>query len=397
MLPLDGGLTERTGGPSGLNHYVRAWRAITLLRWVWTTAIALFFLLANFVGLLVVLVNPIPSVIGPQLPGWNIAKTVGGIVVSLAAGYCFLLAISVVEADTFPGLPPTRKYAAAGLAACCIAILIEIAIYVVVPSFAPKTGGLALPRDSRELLVRITWSAASFGLSGGLALAVYVRFRSVRLAREAFNAAELARVDARREVLLSRLAAMQARVEPRFLLGTLSQVEALYERDPRGGDCMLDGLIAYLRAALPQLRSQRSTLNDEVRLAESYLRVIQMRMGSRLHYQVDVDAETGSCDFPPMVLLPLIDEALRNGLEPLPLGGTIVIAAETAGYGVRVSVTDDGLPRVPDPGHADVIATLRERLRILYGTAARLELPANTPRGGVTAIEIPLAAARDHC
>src|SRR5207302_7225193 len=158
---------------------------------------------------------------------------------------------------------------------------------------------------------------------GGLALAVYVRFRSARLAREAFNAAELERVAASRGVLASRLAAMQARIEPRFLLGTLAQVEALYERDAHAGDRMLDGLIAYLHAALPQLRGQRSTLKQEAQLAESYLRIVQIRMGSRLDFQVDVRPELDDCDFPPMVLLPLIDDALRNGLEPLPHGGTI--------------------------------------------------------------------------
>jgi LytS/YehU family sensor histidine kinase len=240
------------------------------------------------------------------------------------------------------------------------------------------------------------WLGANFGLIGGLALAVYVRFRSARSAREAFNAVEMERVSASREVLASRLAAMQARVEPAFLLGTLAHVEALYERDAQAGDRMLDGLIAYLRAALPQLRSQRSTLKAEVQLAESYLRIMQIRMGSRLDLRVDVQPDLGDCDFPPMMLLPLIEDALRNGLEPLPHGGAIAITADAESGRVRVRVADDGLPRSAAPNDGFAPATLHERLRGLYGTAARLELTANSPQGVIAAIEVPLATARNH-
>jgi LytS/YehU family sensor histidine kinase len=240
------------------------------------------------------------------------------------------------------------------------------------------------------------WLAANYGLNGGLALAVYVRFRSARFAREAFNAAEMERVSASREVLASRLAEMQARVEPEFLLGTLAQVEALYERDAHAGDRMLDALIVYLHAALPQLRSQRSTLKAEVQLAESYLRIMQIRMGSRLNLRVAVQPDLGDCDFPPMMLLPLIEDALRNGLEPLPHGGTIAITADAESDRIRVRVADDGLPRLASANDGSAIATLHERLHGLYGAAARLELTTNSPQGVIAAIEVPLETARDH-
>jgi hypothetical protein len=373
-----------------------AWRAITLRRWVWTTAIALVLLLANMVGLLPPLLNAVPVVNAPPGPEWTMAKSVGAMVVFLAAAYCFLLAVGIAEFGARHRLPSARRYVAAALAASGAAIVIEVALYTLLPDLAPQRGTLPLVLDTQRLLGRIAWSAANLGLTGGLALAVYVRFRSARLAREAFSAAELERVGASREVLASRLAAMQARIEPQFLLGTLAQVEALYERDPQAGDRMLDGLIAYLRAALPQLRSERSTLKQEVQLAESYLRVMQIRMGSRLDCRVDVRPELGDCDFPPMMLLPLIDDALRNGLEPLPHGGSIVITADVEGDRVRVRISDDGLSRTAASSDAYAMATLHERLRGLYGTTAHLELTTNAPQGVVAAIEVPHASARDH-
>jgi hypothetical protein len=274
-----------------------------------------------------------------------------------------------------------------------LARVLEMVLYVLVPSFAPYLGGRALLQDPRHMLGRVVWSAAGFGLSGSLAVAVYMRFRSSQFAREMFNAAELERVEVSRAVLASQLAALQARVEPRFLLSTLAQVEALYDRDPEAGDRMLDGLIAYLHAALPQLRSQRSTLKQEVQLAESYLRIVQIRMGSRLGWRLDVEPGLDNYDFPPMMLLPLIDEALRNGLEPLPHGGTITLAAEADRDRLRLRISDDGLQRDASSSNGLTMAALCDRLDGLYGGTGRFGSTFNAAQGVVTTIEVPLAAA----
>ena len=266
-------------------------------------------------------------------------------------------------------------------------------MFLLVPSFAPRRGWGS---ETNLVIGFAVWSAANVGLIGGLVLAVYARFQSARSAREAFNSAELERVGATREVLTSRLAAMQAQVEPQFLLGTLAQVEALYERYPQAGDRMLDGLIAYLRVALPQLPSARSTVARETQLAESYLRIVQLRMGSRLAYTVDVQSGVGENDFPPMLLLPLIDDALRSGLEPLPHGGTIAISAGAKGNRVRVLVADDGLSRLASSAQGIGMALLHDRLRGLYGDRAHLDLEANAQQGVIATIEVPLETARNH-
>jgi hypothetical protein len=394
ILPLGAGTMSRDNAPRFLMVALRAWRGITFQQWAWTTVIALLLFLADTVGVLPAVLYA-HSRMESARAGWSVAKAAGLMVTYVTTAYCFLLAVSIVEYGARNRLPPLGRYVAAALAACGAAILLEVTLYALVPSRGLQPTGEPLLLNTPELLYSIVWLAANFTLTGGLALAVYVRFRSARLAREAFNNAEMERVSASREVLASRLAAMQARVEPGFLLGTLAQVEALYESDPQAGDRMLDGLIAYLRAALPQLRSQQSTLKAEVQLAESYLRIMQIRMGSRLGFQIDVGPELGDCDFPPMMLLPLTEDALRNGLEPLPHGGAIAITADVEGDRLRVRVSDDGLPRTPTAdGSANT--TLRERLRGLYGTTAHLEQTANVPQGVIVTIEVPLATARDH-
>jgi LytS/YehU family sensor histidine kinase len=109
-----------------------------------------------------------------------------------------------------------------------------------------------------------------------------------------------------------------------------------------------------------------------------------------------VRSDLGDFDFPPMMLLPLVEDALRNGLEPWPHGGTIAITADSVGDRLRVRISDDGLPRSAAAKDGPAIDTLHERLRGLYGSTARLEVTPNAPQGVIATIEVPLADARNH-
>jgi hypothetical protein len=375
---------------------LRAWRGITFRQLIWTTGITLILLLAYLIGVLPPLLSIVRDVTRPSSGTWGVSQSVGVTLIFFAAGTCFLLAVSIVEYGVPRGFPPVRRYVVAGIAACVVAIVVEMTLYVLAPSSGPGTAHWKWPPPTNELLGRIAWSVTNFGLSGGLALAVYVRFRSARRVREAFNSAELERVVASRDVLFSQLTAMRARIDPQFLLGTLAEVNALYDRDPKSGDRMLDALSAYLRAALPHRHIQRSTLQHEADLAESYLKVVQLRLGRRVDYAVDIEPKLGDSEFPPMMLLPLIDDALRNGLEPSPDGGAIRLTAGAHGDHLRVFVSDTGLPRTTPPIKGPTIAALHERLKSLCGEDARLELTNNVPRGIVAMIEVPLESACRH-
>lgn len=378
----------------GLAFALRAWRAVTPRQWAWTTAIAIVFLLANVSGLLPPMLRLVPIVIGREPGALTISQLAGMLIVGLATGYCLLLATSLVEYRCGGDIPPPRLYAIAAVGACAAVVLIEVALYTLFP---PLSRFGAKPWDSGQVIGGMIWSAANFVPSWGLALLVYVRLRLSLRARAAFDAAELERIDASRAVLVSRLEAMRARIEPQFLLGTLAHVEDLYDRDHAAGDRMLDRLIDYLHAALPQLRSERSTLKTEVELAEHYLSIVQIRMGSRLEYRVEVPAQLGDCQFPPMVLLPLVDDALRRGLDPLPVAGWIAIVATGDGNCLSVSIADNGLPRGACIGPETSIAVLKERLAGLYGDNARLIVEPRQPHGVVATIEVPLGDPRNHC
>src|SRR5262249_41165738 len=144
------------------------------------------------------------------------------------------------------------------------------------------------------------------------------------------NGAQVQRADAQRQTLESRLQALQARVEPRFLLNTLAQVHALYESDPAKGSQMLGDLIVYLRAALPHLRDSTSTLEQELGRVGAGLGIMRLHWGQRLEFDIDAPQTELAARVPPMILLPLVNHLLTVGLVSSSAGGAIRIGARAS-------------------------------------------------------------------
>ncbi len=190
--------------------------------------------------------------------------------------------------------------------------------------------------------------------------------------------------------------ALQAQVEPHFLYNTLANVQALTEADPPAANAMVGHLIQYLRAALPKMRENTSTIGQEIELVTAYLNILKMRMGPRLEFGIDVPAELMSRPFPPMMLPSLVENAVKHGLEPVREGGRIDVIARRIGTGaterIRLEVRDTGKGLSDGPigtGGGVGLSNLRERLAALYGDTAGFTIESNTPRGVVATIEIP--------
>jgi LytS/YehU family sensor histidine kinase len=152
---------------------------------------------------------------------------------------------------------------------------------------------------------------------------------------------------------------------------------------------LIHDLAAYLEIALPQIRDMRPTLERELGLAEAYLRVLKVRMGERLRVVIDVPAELRAATVPPMMLLTLVENAVKHGLGSLPQGGTIAIRAEHSDKRLRVAVIDDGIGFPKGFGAGVGLSNTRARLTALYGAEGRLVLDANPSGGVIAAIELP--------
>ncbi len=229
----------------------------------------------------------------------------------------------------------------------------------------------------------------SVGIGFGAVTAIVLVYRSRAARADADTAqAEATRHELEKQVLEARLKLMQAQIEPHFLFNTLANVQHLTEANPPLAGKTLDSLITYLRAALPQMREGSTTLGREFAMTVAYLEIQAVRMGARLTFSVDLPGALAHEPFPPMMLLTLVENAIKHGIDPLPDGGRIHISAIRQHDTLHVSVSDTGRGLSTSTGIGVGLTNIRERLATLFGKRAKLQLEENSPVGVVATISI---------
>ena len=195
----------------------------------------------------------------------------------------------------------------------------------------------------------------------------------------------------KRQLAEAQVKMMQAQIEPHFLFNTLASVDYLIETDPARASRMQKNLIQYLRAALPQMREGTSNLGREILQCRSYLEILKVRMDERLQFSINVPQGLLTAAFPPMMLLTLVENAIKHGLEPKPEGGTLSVGAVVADGKLRVAVADSGMGfgNAQRGGTGVGLVNVRERLQALYGSGATLTIDANSDGGTIATILVP--------
>jgi hypothetical protein len=201
-----------------------------------------------------------------------------------------------------------------------------------------------------------------------------------------------------RQLSEAKMQMMQAQVEPHFLFNTLASVEYLIETNPPRASAMQRSLIQYLRAVLPQMRDNAviTNLGREVDMVRAYLNLLKMRMEERLTVDLQIPDPLRGAAFPPMMLQSMVENAIKHGLECKAEGGTLRVIAEVINNRLRVIVSDDGVGFgvVPSDGTGLGLPTIRERLKLLHGDQAQLNISPNTPSGVIATVEVPYQLAR---
>jgi LytS/YehU family sensor histidine kinase len=153
---------------------------------------------------------------------------------------------------------------------------------------------------------------------------------------------------------------------------------------------MLHNLQAYLSIALPRMREPTSMLAREVEHVAAYLGIQQIRMGSRLAYGIDVPPALRDARMPPLMLLTLVENAVKHGLTPARDGGRVDVRASVVRGRLRVTVADTGGGFTRSHGAGTGLANTRARLASAYGAGASLVLSLNVPHGVAATLELPL-------
>jgi signal transduction histidine kinase len=226
----------------------------------------------------------------------------------------------------------------------------------------------------------------------GILVAIFAsRERAARA--PALAAREEARANAaEKEATLARMQLLEAQVEPHFLYNTLAHVVSLVDAEPPLAKRMLHRLIDLLRATAASA-SARVTLGRELDLVRAYLDLIAMRMGPRLAWSIDAPADLAGVEVPPMLLQPVVENAIKHGLEPNVSGGRVDVRARREDGALVLTVTDTGVGvaatrRVDSTGVG--LANLRARLAATFDGAATLRLADHAPSGTEVTISIPL-------
>jgi signal transduction histidine kinase len=226
-------------------------------------------------------------------------------------------------------------------------------------------------------------------------LGVILSAREKAAKSQAAFEAERARVaTAERAAALAQLKALEAQVEPHFLYNTLAHVTSLVDREPATAKRMLDRLIVLLRASAA---GGGSTLGEQAAHMRAYLELVAMRLGSRLDWSIEVPAALAATPLPPAILQPLVENAVKHGIEPSIAGGAIAIAAREADGRLLIEVADSGVGfgvAVSPPGRSTGIglANLRARLAALYDGDARVTIAEREPAGVLVSVSLPAGA-----
>jgi len=198
-----------------------------------------------------------------------------------------------------------------------------------------------------------------------------------------------------RQLSEARLRLLQGQIEPHFLFNTLGAVQQLAQTEsPRAAD-LTANLITFLRASLSEMRSESTTLAAEFALIEAYLKVMKTRLGNRLEFTLTLPDALKATQIPGMLLLTLVENAIKHGIEPSLRGGSIAVSVHEEPDALLIAVQDTGVGlqgASTQPVYGTGLTNVQERLLLAYGSRASLVLSPLEPSGLNATLRVPVTA-----
>lgn len=215
------------------------------------------------------------------------------------------------------------------------------------------------------------------------------------IAEKLLEEAKRKQAEQEKALILSQLMQMQSQIEPHFLFNTLANISALMSQDVPKARMMLDKLTELLRTTLANSRLAETTVEDEIRRLNAYLAIQKIRLDERLRFHIDVDPQLQQTVIPPMLIQPLVENAIQHGIEPKGVGGTIHIAIFQANHQLKIKVTDDGIglsQNAQTKGHGVGLTNIKQRVKGLYEQQGSVAITQPDQGGFSVCITIPLDA-----
>jgi sensor histidine kinase YesM len=273
------------------------------------------------------------------------------------------------------------RHPAVQIAVIFAAILVGAVAGTLLGSVAVGMGPREMFGERSPLFTQVVLLGILFGV-----LVSYVFISLERISEE-----KLQRLETERAAVEAELRLVQSQMEPHFLFNTLANVRSLIDTDPRRAGDMLETFVAFLRTSLRTGRERTVPLAQELDVVKSYLDLSSMRMGERLRYRIDLPEALHSVPIPPLLIQPLVENAVKHGLEKSTQGGEVTVTAVRTDGRIRVQVADSGVGIRETAGGSGIgLENVRRRLSLLYGDAGSLVIEENRPSGVKATIEIPI-------
>jgi len=302
-----------------------------------------------------------------------------GFLFNLVISQCIGFSIYGANIAVVPLFRRTR-HPAAQIGVIFAAILVGAVAGTLLGSLAVGMGPRTMFGDRFPLFTQVVLLGILFGL-----LVSYVFISLEKISEE-----RLQRVEMEKAAMEEELRLVQSQMEPHFLFNTLANVRSLIDSDPRKAGTMVDSFVAFLRASLRTSRERTITLAQEMDVVRSYLDLFVIRMGDRLRYRIDLPDALRTVPVPPLLVQPLVENAIKHGLERSVRGGEVLVSAERSGGRVRIHVADSGVGIGGSGAGGGIgLENVRRRLALMYGDQARLTLEENSPTGVRATIDLP--------
>jgi sensor histidine kinase YesM len=203
-------------------------------------------------------------------------------------------------------------------------------------------------------------------------------------------AERIKRINNEKMITETHLKLLQAQIEPHFLFNTLTSILSLSKNDPQKAKKMLNNFMQYLETTLTKTRANVTTIGQDIELLKAYLEIFKVRMGKRLRYSVKADKNLMDLPFPSMLIQPIVENAVKHGLEPKIDGGEINIKVKMIeGDRIRWDIVDTGLGMSDKANKGTGLSNVMERVKSLYGHEGHLTLMDNKPSGVIVTLEVP--------
>lgn len=305
-----------------------------------------------------------------------------GFVVNLVISQCIGYSIMLANMVAVP-VYRRAKSLPIQIAVIVLAIVGGAVTGVVLGGLASGMGAGAFLREQPAFFGQVVLLALMFGF-----VVSYVHISFSVIAGE-----KMRRLETEKSALEAELRLLQSQMEPHFLFNTLANVLSLIEDNQDKARRMLEAFTSFLRSSIDTARERTVTLEQEMNVVRSFLDIYSIRMGNRLEYTIDVPPDLGLMRIPPMLIQPLVENAVKHGLEPKVTGGRIALHAVRSGSTVRITVADSGVGiQKKAAGSGIGLENIRKRLHLLFGEQGRLLFEENEPAGVKVTIEVPYDA-----